>query len=77
METFREKTGTCPESVVRARVGEVQDNLEWFVVEGLQCQQHVINQQISVHFSDPGKQHNATETASGTYALQSVPDFKV
>jgi len=44
---------THPEPIVGARVREVDDQLERLVVERLECQKHVVDQQITVHIQHP------------------------
>ena len=40
------------EAVVGAGVGEVDDQLEGFVVEGLEGEQHVVDEQVSVDLAN-------------------------
>jgi len=40
---------TYPESIVGTRVREVNDKLEWLVVERLECQKNMVDQEITIH----------------------------
>jgi len=58
---------THPEPVVGARVCEVDDQLERFVVERLECQKNVVDQQIAVHIQHPNSP--TTSTLCSTFTL--------
>ena len=42
----------CSESVVAACVGEVDHQLEGFVAEGLQCEDDMVDQEISIRLAN-------------------------
>ncbi len=43
-----------PEAIISTGVSEVDDELEWFMVEGFEGQQDVVDQQVRVDLSHPG-----------------------
>ena len=45
---------TYPEPVVSAGVSEVYDELEGFVVEGLEGEEHVVDEEVTVDLPHPG-----------------------
>ena len=51
-------TVTHPETIVGARMSEVDYELKWLVVERLQCQKNVVDQEIAVHIQNPNTTHN-------------------
>lgn len=49
---------TYPEPVFSTGVGEVYDQLKWFIVEWFQRQQYMINKKLSIDLPNPAKKHH-------------------
>jgi len=43
---------TNPEPVVGTRMSEVNDKLEWLVVERLECQKNMVDQEVTIHIQN-------------------------
>lgn len=44
---------THSKAIVSTGVSEVNDQLKWFVIEWLECEQHMVYQQVSIDLSNP------------------------
>ena len=64
----RTKPGTYPEPVLGTGMGEVDTQLKGFVVEGFQCEQHVVDQQVPVDLPHPA-QHRLTNVMHASLGL--------